>query len=651
MAFTGVIADDLGIYAVTGDGSLVWYRDTLRNGTNDPHGATGWSPSSGSQIGGGWDIFRQIFSGADGIIYAIKDTGELLWYRDTLRNGMNGPNGTAGWAAGSGNQIGAGWQNFAKVFSGGNGVIYAIKTTGELLWYRDTLRNGMNGPNGTAGWATGSGNQIGAGWHNFPAVVAPGAADGIIYATTQTADLRWYRDDLRNGTNGAAGTAGWAPGSGANIGLGWSIEPRTLISGYPVPLSVARGASVALHLSARTIPVPCTVTVTRLRENADGSVGVPVGPPIATTATHQTTSPNAWQDGCGWPATVSVPLDPTWRSGLYSARVTAGAATTDVVFVVRPGAVQKDLLLLANTNCWNSYNAWGGASNYSGHADVVTLSFERPNPETVPRSRLGTAYVPNHLTAAELWFSTWLEDAGYEFDTCSDLDLHLGDPHLSDYKGVILSTHPEYWTIEMAARLSDYVATGGRVLYLGGNGVFRKIEFAPDGRSMTAGSKPDWFAGNAWAQGPKPRGLLGVAYEVAHDLLYPARCGYVITQPAHKFLAGTGLALGDVIGAQGRNGGGACGWEIDTAIDFGEGNGATRADLEIIGHGELATPDGYTGHMTYYENAEGGFMFAIGSITVGGSVPVDTRLQRIVRNALDACLAETVTPVAAKQPV
>ena len=338
MAFTGIVADDLSIYAVTGDGSLVWYRDTLRNGTNDPLGTSGWAAGSGNQIGAGWDIFKHIFSGADGIVYAIKDTGELLFYRDVLRNGTNGAGGTAGWGAGSGNQIGAGWQNFTKVFSGGNGVIYAIKPTGELLWYRDTLRNGANGPNGYSGWAAGSGNQIGAGWHNFPAVFAPGAADGIIYATTQTSDLRWYRDDRRNGTNGATGGVGWAPRSGAYIGLGWSIQPRTLITGYPVPLSVERGATVGLHLSARTVPVSCTVTVTRLRENADGSVGVPVGTPVAATATHQVTGPDAWQDGCGWPATVSVPLDPTWPSGLYSARVTAGESVADIVFVVRPGA-------------------------------------------------------------------------------------------------------------------------------------------------------------------------------------------------------------------------------------------------------------------------------------------------------------------------
>jgi hypothetical protein len=183
------------------------------------------------------------------------------------------------------------------------------------------------------------------------------------------------------------------------------------------------------------------------------------------------------------------------------------------------------------------------------------------------------------------------------------------------------------------------VAGGGKLLYLGGNGIFRQVRFDGDGRAMTTGSSAAWFCGNAWPGGPKPRTLLGVAYDIGHDQLYPATCGYVVEQPDHPFLAGTGLAKDDVFGVQGRNGGGACGWEVDTAIDFGEGNGPAPAQTQILARGELVTPAGYTGHITYFDNDAGGFVFSIGSITLGGSLPVDAQVQRIVRNALDACLA------------
>ena len=107
---------------------------------------------------------------------------------------------------------------------------------------------------------------------------------------------------------------------------------------------------------------------------------------------------------------------------------------------------------------------------------------------------------------------------------------------------------------------------------------------------------------------------------------------------SESIFAGTGLTSGAVIGTKGRNGGGACGWEADTAIDFGEGNGAAPPGEQVLGHGELVTAEGYTGHMTYYENDADGFVFALGSISFGGSLPVDENLQTIARSALDACL-------------
>src|SRR5271155_5011263 len=102
MLFKQVVNDGSSFYAVTYAGALLWYRDNRRDGTNAPDGSTGWDPNSGSQIGIGWDQFSSIFASHDVIIYAIKPTGELLWFRDILRNGTNPPDGTAGWDSNSG---------------------------------------------------------------------------------------------------------------------------------------------------------------------------------------------------------------------------------------------------------------------------------------------------------------------------------------------------------------------------------------------------------------------------------------------------------------------------------------------------------------------------------------------------------------------
>lgn len=376
--------------------------------------------------------FTHVF-GDDRSIYAATADGSLLWYRDELRDGTNGPNAERGWADGSGNRIGVGWTGFRHLISGGDGIIYAIRESGELHWYRDTLRDGSNGPNAERGWAPGSGNQIGLGWDGFPAVFSTGAGDGIIYAITATTDLLWYRDELRDGTNGAGAERGWAPASGSPIGIGWSIVAPVAVEGYAVPAGVAPGDALELKLSSRR-GSSCVVTVLRLRGNLDGSVGMPVGDPTEVALEHRPVSANAWQSGCGWPTTLTVTIDPSWPSGLYSARCAVeGEADGDIVFVVRPGEQPGDFLVIANTNCWNAYNGWGGRSNYTVANNGITLSFERPNPETAPSAFAGSSYASNHLTAAEVWLLTWLEDAQYSFDVCSDLDFHRGDPAPDGY--------------------------------------------------------------------------------------------------------------------------------------------------------------------------------------------------------------------------
>ena len=91
-----------------------------------------------------------------GIIYAIKDNGDLMWYRHDGRE-----DGTFRWTAGDGGRkVGTGW-NVKQVFSGGNGIIYAIKDNGDLMWYRHDGRE-----DGTFRWTAGDGGRkVGTGWN------------------------------------------------------------------------------------------------------------------------------------------------------------------------------------------------------------------------------------------------------------------------------------------------------------------------------------------------------------------------------------------------------------------------------------------------------------------------------------------------------
>ena len=149
------------LYAIHDDGRLLFYRDLRRDGTDAADGSQGWESKSGNQIGQHFEHIRQLVSGGDGVLYAIHDDGRLLFYRDQLRNGSNSPDGSTGWAAGSGNQIGQHFEGIRQLVDGGDGILYAIHDDGRLLFYRDQRRDGSNAADGSQGWDSHSGHQIG----------------------------------------------------------------------------------------------------------------------------------------------------------------------------------------------------------------------------------------------------------------------------------------------------------------------------------------------------------------------------------------------------------------------------------------------------------------------------------------------------------
>jgi hypothetical protein len=212
--FRFLFGDDRSIYGITAAGELVWYP-AWTDTSNPP------SVGLGRQIGDGWASFSHVFAGGEGIIYAVDSAGALRWYRDERRDGSNDPDGSTGWDSASGNQIDNGWLGFAQLLSGGDGVIYAVQTAGDLLWYRDLARDGSNAPDGSTGWADASGSPIDRGWNGMRHIVPGGG--GVIYAVTPEGVLTWYRDLARDGSNGPDGSTGWADASGSAIGDGWDF--------------------------------------------------------------------------------------------------------------------------------------------------------------------------------------------------------------------------------------------------------------------------------------------------------------------------------------------------------------------------------------------------------------------------------------------
>jgi hypothetical protein len=620
------------IYAIAQNGDLLYYRDLARNGTvNWAYGGTG------QKIGSGWQNFRQVICDGSGVIYAIAQNGDLLYYRDQSRDG------TANWAFGGiGQQIGNGWNNFRQVFGGDGGIIYAITPRGDLLYYRDQARNG------TANWAFGGiGQQIGSGWSGFWTVCSGGG--GIVYAITNSGDLLFYRDHARNGT------FGWDfNGTGQKIGSGWN---PTGLEGYCWPLSAAPGETIEFKISAPSSPF--NVTYLRLKTQPDRSLGTPMGAPAAYGPAAQTTAADWVSNGCNWSTTFSLQVPADWQSGIYAAYCADNAGNQFyITFIVKPVAARQGAVLaLASTNTWTAYNGWGGYSKYGPNTPVV-LTCLRPNPATSPVDD----GVVNHLTRADLWILNWIEEAGYVPDVITDTDLHQGFSDLGSYGALVLTSHPEYWSMEMMDAVQAYLNGGGSVLYLGGNGMFERCIFSADATSLTFfNGSPSLDRAAAYfrnLQPPRPeRGILGVAFRYDYswggDPSTYVACPYKVMAADHPLFAGTGVANGDLIGQTGRqgvNGGGVSGWEMDTSnagdhsddgvevgAAVGNDRGVPPANLQLLGRGTNSAT--HAADLTYYDTGNGGFVFSAGSICFGGSLVEDANLQTIVRNALNQAIA------------
>src|SRR3984893_2530138 len=117
-----------------------------------------------------------------------------------------------------------------------------------------------------------------------------------------------------------------------------------------------------------------------------------------------------------------------------------------------------------------------GLSLYDVHSDGSGCAYSsrlRPILNMRPKYRAWRLQdAPRHF-AADLALIGWLEARGFVYDVVTDEDLHReGSELLARYKVVLTGSHPEYTTSAMHSGIQEYLAGGGRLMYLGGNGFY-----------------------------------------------------------------------------------------------------------------------------------------------------------------------------------
>ncbi|MCW5854014.1 MAG: carboxypeptidase regulatory-like domain-containing protein [Anaerolineae bacterium] len=357
------------------------------------------------------------------------------------------------------------------------------------------------------------------------------------------------------------------------------------------------------------------------------------------------------------------------RCGLYylHARTESGRFFS-FPWIVAPAKPQTTLAVLASNITWNAYNNFGGRSNYI-HPDhlppkptvnarfdlkrytdpehrsydsdtYAPLSFDRPEPiNVVPEGDVVTSPIEgraaSHIAPAEWRLLGWLEREGFAYDYYAETQFHSGALNLDDYRVLIISTHPEYWSRDMYYKLKTWVfERGGKLLYLGGNGLNCEVEF-PDETTMIVQNGNE---GNSWKmldQGIESRfhlrneseaNLLGVVY---NDSGIMTAAPYRVVDAGHWVFEGTGVRNGDTFGERSlhmRIPGGASGHETDKISP------SSPATVHLLAKG--LNSDNGGGEIVHFDTTSGGAVFSVGSICYVSSILVDDTVSRITANVL-----------------
>lgn len=366
-----------------------------------------------------------------------------------------------------------------------------------------------------------------------------------------------------------------------------------MLEGYCWPQSVLPGEEISLCVSSAD---PFGVEVTR-----EGGGREVLWRADAIAATEHPVPAGASADGCGWPATLTIPVGEDWRSGFYSVALTSREGRAHAFFVVRAESHRSPILLVLSTATYNAYNDWGGPSLYTGGTRV---SFERPLARgflTKPEPAVRKAQtVPDkealgYFTWAEeqglspwsggsgwwTWerpFIAWAERDGYAIDVAVSQDLEQ-HPEIMDGHRLFLSVgHDEYWSWGMRDAVEGFIAEGGNAAFFSGNTCWWQVRFGQEGRAMTCykyradddpvlGSNEQRFLTGSWSDRRLGRGensMTGLSFSRGGYSRYgvgvPRASGaYTVWRPDHWAFTGTDLRYGDALGLTD----GIVGYEVD----------------------------------------------------------------------------------------
>jgi hypothetical protein len=354
------------------------------------------------------------------------------------------------------------------------------------------------------------------------------------------------------------------------------------LEAYCTPSSIAPGDPFSLHVSTDAGRFDVEVA----REGADRES---VWRGTGRSKVHEV-PPDAASTGCGWPLTLEIPTEDTWRSGYHAVTVIAGDERADAFVVVRPSEQRAPAILVLSTTTWQAYNDWGGPSLYTGGTRV---SFDRPlargflvKPEPIgrmmqrepDREAMGFRTWARPLGLSdwcggagwftyERTFTRWAEANGYRVDVATSQDLEMHPEVLEGHRLYLSVGHDEYWSWGMRDAFDAFVTGGGNAAILSGNTCFWQVRFDPDHRGMTGykyrveqdpvlGTDDERFLTGCWSDrriGRPETSSIGLTFTRGGYSKYglgaaDASGAYTVNRPDHWLFGGAALERGSEVG-------------------------------------------------------------------------------------------------------
>lgn len=423
---------------------------------------------------------------------------------------------------------------------------------------------------------------------------------------------------------------------------------------------------------------------------------------------------------CNWAVTKTLTIPDTLRSGAYAMRLKAGdgkgLSEEYIVFFVRAAKPTAPILFLVPTASYLAYanehlsfdaqiiqpmtgqppivtdvdielykNWEFGLSTYDSWADgngVCFSSYRRPMINMRPKYRISSMNVPWQFPA-DLSIIAWLEHKNYDYEVITDEDLDRdGVEALKPYKCVLTGTHPEYYSESMLDATEDYIAGGGRHIYMGGNGFYWNVAFRKDEpwtmevRKLDSGMRA-WAArpgehylsttgqkSGLWKNlGRPPQKVVGVGFIAeGFETSRPYRR---MPDSYHRTVSWMMEGIeGEIIGDFGLAYGGAAGLELDR-YDLNLGtpphakivaSSGGHSDNYLLSIEEILYPyPGLAGtqdyriraDIVYFNTPNDGAVFSSGSIGFGQALPAknfDNNVSKLLSNVVDAFIKPGALP-------